>query len=802
MSGIAHALEKGIGQNVPPTRKLGCTLTKPGSSAGPEKSMIQISSAHWIVLASAVALSLGLGALIGFRLRSQRRAGGRDDFFDQIRDAALITEHGVIIGANQTALDQFGYSRETFIGLPINRLLVHPEDEKRFVRALVRGPVTDFELQLQTSSSQVLDCAVTANGRFDALGNLIGCRGLARDVTDRTRILAELRRAENDYRGLFENAYDAILILDPADETVLDVNHRACVTYGRARRDFIGHSMVEFSVDPDRGKDLLRKTREESGRYSTFESRQFRGDGSIIDVEIHAAELLYKGRSVILSINRDVSARRRAEQAIRDSEARFRLLLESVTDYAIVMLDPEGRIVSWNVGAQRILGYTEQEVLGRSASIFAPPEEADSLAADLAAAAAHERLEHDVVRVRKDGSRFAATVTLTPMVDDTQSLRGFAVVTRDITEREQLEEARQQLVTVLRVVAQEWTETFDAVQAPIVLLQRDGEILRLNRAAQVLARRQFQQLVRTHVSQIEGQPWQTIATLAEQTLRHGTAFSERVTDGDAVWEVSSCPAGSGDERRAIVVAYDLTLVTRLEASLRQSEVAAALGTMVAAVAHEVRNPLFTISAIIDACGARYGDHEGVARYEAPLREQVQRLNRLMTDLLEYGKPTPLNVCAAPLGAAIRAAVGDCSVIAAQASVAIEVSIEPDLPPATIDHSRIEQVLQNLIDNALRHSPSGGTVRVEARIEDGGFVCRVIDEGPGIADEDLDRAFLPFFTRRRGGTGLGLAIARKIVIAHGGEIALARGESGTGTIATIRLPRHRHVPVLDVRAEAS
>jgi signal transduction histidine kinase len=258
--------------------------------------------------------------------------------------------------------------------------------------------------------------------------------------------------------------------------------------------------------------------------------------------------------------------------------------------------------------------------------------------------------------------------------------------------------------------------------------------------------------------------------------------------GESVWQVSSYLAeAASPDGRVIVVAYDVTRITKLEAMLRRNEIAAAMGAMVAGVAHEVRNPLFTISAAIDAWEARYGDSEGMRRYAGPLREQVGRLNRLMSDLLEYGKPHPLAVQEASLAQPIRAAASDCAAVAAERGASIAVDLAADLPPAMIDTPRIEQVFQNIIDNALRHSPAGSMVRVEATLEDGGFTCRVLDEGPGLSAEDIAHAFVPFYTRRRGGTGLGLAIARNIVMGHGGKITLANRHDRDGAIVTIRLP---------------
>ncbi|MGZ8781173.1 MAG: PAS domain S-box protein [Thermoanaerobaculia bacterium] len=755
--------------------------------------MTLIEPIQWGALATALmAIGVAVGIGIAPRVRSRRstRAEHLDStFFEQVRDAALVTENGTIVEANPAALAQFGYSPREMIDLPVASLLWNPDDEHGFVHALVRGPVTDFPLRLRTAKGHALDCVVTATPRFDEAGKLIGCRGLARDVTECNRIMAELRRAEQDYRGIFENAYDAILILDPLYETVLDANHRACVMYGFRREEFVGRSMGTLSVDPRRGRAFLRSTREGSGRVETFESQQLRHDGSIIHVEINATEVWHKGRRVILSVNRDISARRQTEKAIRESEERFRLLLENVTDYAIAMLDPIGRVVSWNEGAERITGYTAAEVLGQSA-VVATGTDPDGLRSHLTRAAGNGRFEYQTRATRRNGSTFAAVVTLTRIVDDSALLRGYTCVTRDVTDRVELEQAREEIVAILSGVASEWTATFDAVRVPIVMLDANCEIRRLNRAAQTLAGRQFPQLINHSVRDLPGEPWRTIAHVVAEAFS-GNTNSFRATEGDSVWEVSTSMAGSPNDQRAIVIAYDLTLVAQLEASVRRNEVAAALGSLVAGVAHEVRNPLFTISATLDAWEARYGRTEGIERYAVGLREQVDRLNRLMRDLLEYGKPNPLVLAEASLSSVIRSASTDCSAIAEKQGVTIVHDLI-DLPPMAIDGGRMEQVFQNVIDNAIRHSPAGATVRVVSVVEDDQFICQVLDDGPGLGEQDPETLFAPMYTRRRGGTGLGLPIARNIVTAHGGTITVAGRPEGQGAVATIRLPLERSV----------
>jgi PAS domain S-box-containing protein len=172
-----------------------------------------------------------------------------------------------------------------------------------------------------------------------------------------------------------------------------------------------------------------------------------------------------------------------ATRELRETEERFKLLVESVVDYAIFLLDPVGTIISWNVGASRIKGYTADEVIGRNFAIFYPPEDLHKPPAELQAAAAHGRLEDEGWRVRKNGERFWANVIITPLYDERGHPRGFAKVTRDLTERRQKEEAERRAALhaeasrlkdeFLAMVSHELRTPLNVVLGQTALLQRE-----------------------------------------------------------------------------------------------------------------------------------------------------------------------------------------------------------------------------------------------------------------------------------------------------------------------------------------
>jgi signal transduction histidine kinase len=158
----------------------------------------------------------------------------------------------------------------------------------------------------------------------------------------------------------------------------------------------------------------------------------------------------------------------------------------------------------------------------------------------------------------------------------------------------------------------------------------------------------------------------------------------------------------------------------------------------------------------------------------------------MQQLLDYGKPPRLDLAEACPREVMAAAADACAPLAVQAGVEIDLEATPDVPRLKIDRGRIVQVLENLLENAVQHTPQGGMVRCRARAEGEGVRFAVEDGGPGFRLEDLDRLFEPFFTRRRGGTGLGLSIVQRIVEQHGGQVTAANRPEG-GAVMTVTLP---------------
>jgi signal transduction histidine kinase len=221
--------------------------------------------------------------------------------------------------------------------------------------------------------------------------------------------------------------------------------------------------------------------------------------------------------------------------------------------------------------------------------------------------------------------------------------------------------------------------------------------------------------------------------------------------------------------------------------LRRADRLTALGEIAAGLAHEIRHPLASIGGALEIIEARAAEDSPEAEFSRLAKTELQRLDRLVMEFLRYARPHEPELRQVPLGDIVDRVAALVQVEADRRSVTLEVERPGALPPASVDPQQIEQVLLNVVLNAIQASPSGGRVIVRESLEEPDVLIDVIDEGPGVSNDHLARIFSPFFTTKEKGTGLGLAIAHRIVTAHAGSIATVDGGARRGGWFCIRLP---------------
>jgi PAS domain S-box-containing protein len=496
--------------------------------------------------------------------------------------------------------------------------------------------------------------------------------------------------------------------------------------------------------------------------------------GALRRVEASLAET----KAALTEAIRERGARAEAERALRDSEERWRRISEA--SFEGIGVSENGVVTDANWQLAEMLGYSLAELQGRPVADLVAP-------ADRLLVVEKGRLEdtgtYEHRAVRKDGSDFPVEVRGRSMTVEGRAVRMVAI--RDIEERARLE-------ADLRRSAREWQESFDAIGAGIVIVDHNRTLRRLNRAAlAALPGSGGLDVTGRSLRDVSpSEPWPALADLAAGRGGDSAPASREIRDPATgrswLLGASPLPREPGEPAWTILNFRNVTETVRLKDELQRRAKLAAIGSLVAGVAHEVRTPLFSISATLDAYDGSLASPEDRQEFFHLLRAQVERLRNLMTDLLEYGKPSDLQMTRGGLPPIIRGALRSCTSLAEKAGVALALDLPPALPAIDRDPGRLEQVFQNLLSNAVHHSRRGAVVRIAAQETEGEVVCTVEDQGQGLRPDELGKVFEPFFTRRKGGTGLGLAIVQRIVEEHGGHVTAWNRPEG-GAIFTVSLP---------------
>ncbi len=408
----------------------------------------------------------------------------------------------------------------------------------------------------------------------------------------------------------------------------------------------------------------------------------------------------------------------------------------------------------------------------------------------------HGTVYRRVLERSRNGSVGFEEITVAPVRDAAGEVTNLIAIGMDVTERRRVDQDRVRLQTALARAASEWRHTVDLIDSAIVLFDTEATVRRLNRTAlDLLALAAYEEIVGAPAAALpDSEPWRTVRSYVETlAATSGKQFHCDVHDpaSGRTWQVVARSAADPERLDGVVVVItDITATVHLNESLRRSETMSALGTLVGGVAHEARNPLFGLSVTLDALETKVGTNGDLARYIGPLRREIDQLNTLMRDLLDYGRPRALDLQQTRIGDIVAAALESCLSIASARGVAIENLVATDCGPCLADPLKMQQVVRNLLENAIQHSASGTTVTITVTKEsddDGAWlVCSVRDRGPGFAEADLPHVFEPFFSRRAGGTGLGLSIVQRTMDQHGGCVRVRNHPEG-GAMVTIEIP---------------
>jgi PAS domain S-box-containing protein len=498
-------------------------------------------------------------------------------------------------------------------------------------------------------------------------------------------------------------------------------------------------------------------------------------------------------------------------------EERFRLLVSSVTDYAIYMLDSTGRVATWNPGAERFKGYTAKEIIGQHFSRFFTPEDA---AADLPAralriAAREGRFESEGWRVRKDGARFWAHVVLDPIRGEDGKLIGFAKITRDVTDKKEREQALFESEQRFRMLVQ------GVRDYAIYMLDKDGRITNWNAGARAIKGYTAEEIVGEHFSRFYteedragGQPQRALQTALSEGKYEREAWRVR-KDGSLFWAsvlIDPIFDEKGQHIGFAKVTRDITEKKKDQEELEQAREALAqaqkmqaLGELTGGIAHDFNNLMTVIAGASDfLLKHRELPEEKKIRYLTAIVETTDRATALTSHLLAFGRRQSITPVVIDLSVRLDAFA---EMIGRMLGSQIKVSLQLDAkaPLVEVDTTQLETALLNAAVNARDAMESGGELTlstIDATINGKDAVCITVrDTGGGIPPDVLNRVFEPFFTTKAVGKGTGLGLSQiHGFAAQAGGMAEIESVEGKGTTLKIILPRTDKAPQTTTTSE--
>jgi len=732
---------------------------------------------------------------------------------DAMPDGILIADAETrrFIRANPAMCNMLGYTREELLTKGVED--IHPrrrlDEVLRIFEAQMRG---EFVLMQEVPClrkdgtvffADINASPITLDGRRCGVGAF-------RDITERRKVEEALRESEAELRSVQDAMADGLVIVDIETQRLVRLNPAAYRMFGYAPGELEG--MLVHAIHPPEDVEFTNlqfRNRLQGIFNPVSEIRCRRKDGTVFVADMNAAPITIRGRHCTMGVFRDITERKKAEEALRESEARYRAVVESQTEL-ICRFVPDSILTFVNDAYCRFFGKDREELIGRSFLPLIPEEDrAEAIRHFAPVSAAKPVVVHEHRVLTPSGEVRWMRWINRGIFDEQGRLVEFQASGSDVTERKRAEEARRQSELALRQSEENYRLLFESNMNGIAIVGPDGRIVRANKA--------YCDIHRFPPEKITGMiPWDLVAPQHRGELRqkHEAMFRGEITtysgnfrivrgDGTAGWvEVHSGQMIWEGRPARLAIVQDITERVRLENELREVQKMEAVGQLAGGIAHDFNNLMTGILCSAQLLKTGPGIPKSVYETADVIERAARRAAELTSQLLGFARRGMYQDVPVDLGATIQSVIQLMG-----GAIDPRITVETVLPPQPVwthgDPTQMEQVVLNLTMNARDAMVGDGrltfaaeTLELDAaacigrpRAKPGRYVIlSVSDTGCGIHKELRDRIFEPFFTTKPigKGTGMGLAMVYGITRNHGGWVEVD-SEVGQGSTFRVYLP---------------
>jgi two-component system NtrC family sensor kinase len=704
---------------------------------------------------------------------------------------------GNFIFVNDAMIRVLGYSKEEIIEMNY-RALRPKKDAKAVFKAYNRiyktgEPLRNFFTEIICKDGRHIFAETSAFSIRNDKGEIIGFRGVRRDLTERKKAAEALEKSEMRYRQLTENAGEAILVVQ--DNVIKFANPKGAELSGYSIEELVSRPFVEFIHPHDIDMVADRYARRLKGESvpQIYDFRIIRKDGAIRWGELNAVPISWEDRPAVLCFMSDITERKQAEEALRQSEERYRTILEEMEE-GYYEVDLAGTFTFVNDAMSRILGYSRDELIGMNYKAYTPQEIIKTIfqAYNRVYRTGEPLKWYPMAEFRKDGTRILAEDSVFPLRNEKDEVIGFRGISRDVTERKQAEEALRQSEERYRTILDEMEDSYFEVDLGGHLTFVNNSTCRnLGYSREELLGmsyknftaeddiesvfRVFNEVYQTSTPN-KGFPWKTVRKDGAQ--------------GFAETSVSLLRDDKGDIIGFRGVGRDITMRKKVEEQLILTDRLASIGQLAGGIAHELNNPLTAIIGFSDLLLGRDFPID-VKEDLKTIDQEARRAVNIVKGLLAFAREQRGEKSLVDINTLIQGALQLRSYEQRISNIEVNAQLSPALPQVMGNGTQLQQVFMDIIVNAEQAMlETHGRGKITIVTEQVGDMIRtsITDDGPGISPDMMKQLFTPFFTTRDvgKGTGLGLSICHGIVTEHSGKI-YAESESGEGATFVVELP---------------